>query len=366
MLLRSALLRRLLRGSNRKRGLAPGTVVATGEVQTRAVTVSALVYTEGGCREHTGLTAADACALAYEPGVTWLTVDGVHDAHLIEELGRTFGIHKLIQEDIAHTTQRAKCEVHEGYLYLVVPMITFDPVGPEVRAEQVSLVLGDTWVVSFLEDPGDLFEPVRTRIRSGGPIRARKADYLAFSLLDIIVDHYFVALESAGDLAERLEVDVVERPDRNVQFRLNALRRELMLVRRSIWPVREAVSAFGRSESPLVHEETRPYLRDVHDHTIQAVDLAENLRELMAGLMDLYMSSISNRTNEVVKTLTIVSAIFIPLTFIAGVYGMNFDPNVSPYSMPELGWRYGYVGTLAFMALTAAIMIGWFKWRRWF
>ena len=360
----SSVLRRLLRGNASKQGTTPGTVQYTGRDRSdRAVHVWTFHYDAAGLNEEENVGIADACALREKTGVTWVLVDGVHDAGVIEQIGEAFGLHRLVQEDIANTSQRAKLEAYPTYLFLVVPMVTF---GDEaVKIEQVSLVLGENWVLAFIEDPGDVFDTVRNRLRAGGPLRRRGADHLCAALLDVIVDGYFVSLEALGDLVADFEGAVLEKPTRETQVALNTLRRELVLLRRSIWPVREATMQIERTESPLVHDDTRPYLRDTYDHAVQAIDITESLRELVSGLHDLYLSSLSNRMNEVMKTLTIISAIFIPLTFIAGVYGMNFDPDTSPYNMPELRWLYGYPASLVLMLVVALSMVGWFRYRKW-
>ena len=355
---------RLLRGKAEARGTEAGTTAYHGGPRpARPVHVWTFTYDRAHLDERPDEPVHVACGRKDAAGVTWILADGVHDEAIVDEIGEAFGLHRLVREDVASTTQRAKLEAYDGYVYVVLPMITFDPARTAFHAEQVSLVLGDGWVLAFLEDPGDVFEPVRNRLRAGSALRGRGADALFAALVDVIVDGYFVALEAAGDRLAALELRVMGQPDPDVQIAINGLRRELMLFRRGIWPVREVTGQLERLESALVRDETRPYFRDTYDHAVQAIDITESLRELVSGLTDLYLSSLSNRMNEVMKTLTIVSALFIPLTFIAGVYGMNFHG--SPYNMPELEWRYGYPAALAFMALTAAIMVGWFWWRGW-
>ncbi len=355
----ASMVRRLVRHPQRTQGLRPGAVVHVGDEQTHDVTLCLARYDGATLEEKTLASVEEAVALREARETVWINVDGVHDTAVVEALGEGFGIHPLIQEDIANTTQRAKCEVHDGYLYVVLPMLTYEA-DHTVRAEQVSLLFGDGWILSFLEDPGDLFDPVRERLRVGrGRIRTAGADYLAFALTDVIVDGYFVALEGLGDVIEILEAETLADPDQATQQRILSLRRELIFMRRSAWPVRELLSQIDRSESPLIEADTRPFFRDTYDHAVQVIDIVESMRDLMGGLMDLYMSSLSNRMNEVMKFLTIVGTIFIPLTFVAGIYGMNFD------RMPELHARYGYPIAVAAMLLIAVGLVLYFKKRRW-
>ncbi len=352
--------RRLLGHTHRTRGLAPGSVVHIGAERAHAVHLSVVQYDEGGIEERPLSGVDEAIALKDAPGTKWITIDGVHDPAIIEEIGKGYGIHSLVQEDVANTTQRPKCEPFDAYLYLVLPMLSFDAASQAIRAEQVSIIAGKGWLLCFLEDPGDVFEPVRLRLRAGrGRIRTAGSDYLAFTLIDVIVDGYFAVLESLGTLVEELEEDVLDDPDQETQQRILRLRRELVFMRRAAWPVRELVSQVERSESPLVDEATRPFFRDTYDHAVQVLDIVESMRDLVGGLMDLYMSSLSNRMNEVMKFLTIVGTIFIPLTFVAGIYGMNFD------YMPELRLPYAYPLALLGMLAIALALLGYFKHRKW-
>jgi magnesium transporter len=356
----SPVLRRLMRGGARKHGLQPGTVLYTGEDRSaRPVRVWTFRYDAAHLDEQEESAVGDACTLRETPGVTWVLVDGVHEAAVIEEIGAAYGLHRLVQEDIANIGQRSKLEAYQGYLYLVVPMVTFEADGGLVKVEQVSLVLGDDWVLAFLEDPGDVFDAVRNRLRAGGPLRERGADALMAGLLDVIVDGYFVALEALADAVADLETLVTDRPQRRTQLALNSLRRELVLLRRALWPVREATMQLERADSGLVRDETRPYLRDSYDHAVQAIDIAESLRDLVSGLNDLYLSSVSNRTNEVMKVLTTVSTVFLPLTFITGIFGMNFE------FLPWLHSPVAFPIVAAVMFGLAVGMLGYFRLKRW-
>ena len=295
------------------------------------------------------------------PGVTWLDIDGVHQAEVLESVGNYANLHPLVLEDIHNTYQRPKVEDYDDYLYIVLKMISWDSDSNEAQAEQVSLILGKSYVISFKEDPGDIFDPIRQRLREGkGRIRKLGADYLAYSLLDQVVDHYFIVLENLGERVEDLEEELVTNPDKSTLQTIYHLKRELIYLRKSVWPLREAISSLERGESPLFQPETLIYLRDVYDHTIQVIDTIETFRDMVSGMLDIYLSSVSNRMNEVMKVLTIIATIFIPLTFITGVYGMNFN------YMPELQWRWGYFSIWGVMIVIVIGMVVYFKRKGWF
>lgn len=294
------------------------------------------------------------------PGVTWLDIDGVHQTDVLESVGACANLHPLVIEDIHNTYQRPKVEDYEDYLYIVLKMISWDGDSKELQGEQVSLILGQNYVLSFKEDPGDIFDPVRSRLREGkGRLRKMSADYLAYALLDQVVDHYFIVLENLGEQIEDLEDELVTNPDSSTLQTIHHLKRELIFLRKSVWPLREAISSLERGESPLFQPETLVYLRDVYDHTIQVIDTIETFRDMVSGMLDIYLSSISNRMNEVMKVLTIIATIFIPLTFIAGVYGMNF------VNMPELQWPWGYFMVWGVMIIIFIGMLIFFKRKKW-
>lgn len=292
-------------------------------------------------------------------GVLWLNVNASHDTDLLQAIGKRFGLHRLTLEDIASTHQRAKMDAHADHLFLTVRMLQ-GGLGTEVTSEQVSLVLGSGFLISFQEREGDVFGPVRERLRSSpGRIREAGADYLAYALMDVIVDHYFVVLERVSEELEALEDLVLEGPGDGVPARLRAQRSNLIMIRRAVWPLREVVSSLARGDDPRIETETHVFLRDAYDHVVQVIDIVESLRDVVSSLHDLYMASISNRMNEIMKFLTIVGTIFIPLTFIAGVYGMNFA------DMPELGWKYSYPVALAAMAAIGVSLVFYFRRRKW-
>jgi magnesium transporter len=301
---------------------------------------------------------ADIFPFAPSPAISWVNVEGLHEVDLIRQLGEGLSIHPLVLEDIVSTGQRPKAEEHESYLYIVLPMLSIAE--GRVEDEQLSLILGPNYVVMFQERPGDDFDPVRERIRtSNARIRSRGADYLAYALLDSVVDHYFAVLESVGTMADDLEAEVLEGNRADTMHRLHALKREMLVVRRAVWPVREMLNNLIRTECELVSDETKVYLRDVYDHAVRIIDTVEVLRDVVSGLIDLFLSNLSARLNEVIKSLTVMASIFIPLTFIVGLYGMNFE------FMPELKVWWAYPALWLIMLSIAGGMIWHFKRKGW-
>ena len=304
----------------------------------------------------------EECLQSHEgPGVAWINVDGLSDAETLESLLDRFGIHPLVMEDVTSLEQRPKLEDYGNYLFAVLKMLTLDEKTGRLLSEQVSIILGDRFVLSLQEDVGDLFDPVRERLRTGkGKLRKMGSDALAYSLVDAVVDGYFSILEKLGDQVDALEEELVASPGRQTLHTLHDLKRELVFLRHSIWPLRELIGNLERGESPLLGEQLAPYLRDLYDHTVQVLETVESLRETLSGMLDIYLSSISNRMNEIMKVLTIISTLFIPLTFIAGVYGMNFR------FMPELEWRWGYAAIWGVMVAVSAAMLRYFHRKGWF
>ncbi len=293
--------------------------------------------------------------------VTWIDIEGLQDIGLLDGLGGCYGLHPLILEDILNTDQRPKSDDMENYIYVVLKMLDFDPASLEIVSEQVSIVFGRNYVISLQEGrEGDLFEPLRERIRGGkGRMRSLGPDYLAYSLLDTIIDHYFVILEKFAERIEMLEDDLVNDPQPETLQQIHRLKREMIFLRKSAWPLREVVSDLEKSESDLIQPATKIFLRDIYDHAIHIVDSIESYREMLSSMLDIYLSSVSNRMNQVMKVLTIIATIFMPLTFLAGVYGMNFK------HMPELGWSWGYPLVLVLMFALAGAMIYFFKKKNW-
>ena len=351
----------LKKRSKKKIGAPPGTLVHVGEARQEQITINLIDYDAEQLSEEL-LPFGEVqrcCQLKASPTVSWVNVNGVHEIGHIETLGNCFNLHPLVLEDILNTDHRPKLEDYDDYLFLVLKMLFYDREGG-IRTEQVSLVLGPNYVLSFQEQVGDVFDHVRERLR-GAKCRIRKhgADYLAYALMDAVVDGYFSILETIGDELEEMEQELMVAPSPQTLNRIHHFKREMILLRKSVWPLRELIAALQRGESELIGETTAIYLRDVYDHTIQVVDTVETFRDLIAGMLDLYLSSISNRMNEVMKVLTIIATIFIPLTFLAGIYGMNFE------YMPELKWRWGYFGLWGVMLLVAAGLLVFFRRKKW-
>lgn len=330
-----------------------------GPARARPITVTVIEYDESRFNEQTCTRPGDLRALILRPTVTWINADGIHDTGMVQAIGDAVGIHPLTLEDIANTSQRPKIEDYGDYLYVAIRMLSPDSDG-EFQSKQVSLVLGRGYVISFQEQPGDAFERIRERLRAGaGRLRSEGADYLFYALLDAIVDGYFGVIEVFGERIEAVEEEVVADPDRETLQAIYALKRSLVALRRSVWPLRDVVAELERGDSPLIRESTLVYLRDVYDHTIEVAETVETYRDTMSGLLDVYLSSQSSRMNEIMKVLTIIATIFIPLTFIAGLYGMNFA------YMPELRHPWGYPAALTLMAIIAGVMLLYFKKKGW-
>jgi magnesium transporter len=350
---------RLVRKRGRKVGAAPGTLVHVGESSSAETQLRLIRFNADEVTESVLQSAGDCRSQLQNEHVHWYNIDGVHQAHVVQTVGECFGLHGLVMEDILNTDHRPKIENHGDYIYIVLKMLQYDEERQETRSEQLSLIVGRQYVLAFQERVGDVFDGVRNRLRTGRGIRQKPADYLAYALIDAIVDNYFLLLEKFGDEVEQLEEEVLTHPTPATLARIHHFKREMLLLRKSVWPLREVLSSLSRDESPLISQETRFFLRDVYDHSIHIIDTIETMRDLLSGMLDLYMSSISQRMNEIMKTLTIFASIFMPLTFIAGVYGMNFD------YMPELRWFWGYPIVLAVMALIAGGLVLLFKTRKW-
>jgi magnesium transporter len=344
-------------------GASPGTLRPPPDA-LQAVRITAIHYTPEHYQEES-ITDVTAFLQSIPPtGVLWLNVYGLGDVSVLEQLGTHFGLHPLCLEDVMNVPQRPKLEDYDDYEFLIFRMaIPQEELG---STEQVSLFLGPSYVITFQERHGDAFEPVRQRLRQKrGKIRYSGADYLAYALLDAAIDGFFPLLEEIGDRLAGLEEAVLMMPTRQTLEEIYRVRRSLTGLRRALWPAREAVNAFARGESKLVTEQTTLFLRDCYDHVLQVLDVLESYRDLASGLMDTYLSSQSHRMNEVMKVLTIIATIFIPLTFVAGIYGMNFNPAKSPWNMPELNWYWGYPFSLLLMAGLALLLLAFFRRKGW-
>jgi magnesium transporter len=349
---------RLVKRRSVKGGLPPGTLVHIGERKTEKTRITIIDYDETQFEEKQAKRIEECFPFKDKPTVTWINIDGIHQVEIIEKLGSHFGLHPLLLEDILNTEQRPKMEDFGDYIFVVLKMLYHNEA--EIEAEQVSLIFGSNFVISLQEREGDVFDPIRERIRKGkGRIRKAGADYLAYALLDAIVDNCFLILETLGERIEDTEQQLAANPVPETLQLIRKLKKGMIFLRKAIWPLREVVSGLERCESVLIHESTGAYLRDVYDHTIQVIDTVESYRDMVSGMLDIYLSSISNKMNEVMKVLTIFAAIFIPLTFVAGIYGMNFR------FMPELGWQWGYPMILIVMGSIAAGMLNYFRRKRW-
>lgn len=345
---------------SKKVGLSPGTLIHIGEMKAEKVKITIIDYDEEQIQEREAKGVEECFPFKDKPTVTWINIDGIHDIEIIEKIGKHFGIHSLVLEDILNTAQRPKMEDLGDYIFIVLKMIKYDDKKAEIKSEQVGLILGSNYVISFQEQEGDVFDPIRERIRNAkGRIRKMRSDYLTYALIDTIVDNYFIILEKIGEKIEDIEEELVTNPTPVTLQIIYNLKRDLIFLRKSVWPLREVVSGMLRGESSLIQKSTNIYLRDVYDHTIQVIDTIETFRDMIAGMLDIYLSSISNKMNEVMKVLTIIATIFIPLTFIAGVYGMNFR------YMPELGWHWGYPLVLVLMAIVGILMVLYFRKKKW-
>jgi magnesium transporter len=343
-------------------GSPPGTLVADPEAPRPLLHV--VGYGPGGFREAEGRDGSAVAAFLGKWPVLWVHVEGMGDASVVGEIGRIFGLHPLALEDVLHVHQRAKVEVYEKNLYVVVRSLLLNE---RLETEQMSLFLGEGFVVSFQEKPGPgPDDVVRERIRQEkGRIRAEGADYLLYTLLDAVLDGCFPVLERFGDRLDELEVRLLERPGASLASQIHEAKRDIQTARRAVWPMRDALSLLVREGSPFLSPAIRPYLRDCYDHAIQLMDVVETYREISVGMTDLYLSGLSNRMNEIMKVLTIIATLFIPLSFIASLYGMNFDPEASPFNMPELKWKWGYPFALGLMGLTALGLLVFFRWKGW-
>jgi magnesium transporter len=351
---------RLLKRTSAKAGLPPGTLLHVGEEKSHNVSLSVIDYDSGRVDEKARASIDDCVALKERPSVTWINVNGIHDVPVMEGIGKAFHLHPLLLEDVMHTGQRPKMDDYETHLFVVLKMVKCRKDHEEIEVEQISIVIGPGFVISFQEWEGDVFDSVRERIRSGkGRIRLMGSDYLGYALIDAVVDNYFLALERMGEIIDGFQDEVLTDPGPETLQEIQQAKRDMIFFRRSVWPLREAVSSLEREESPLITEPVRPYLRDIYDHTIQVIDTVETFRDLISGTLDVYLSSLSNRMNEVMKVLTIIATIFIPLTFVAGIYGMNFK------YMPELEWRWGYFAIWGVMLVLAALMLIGFKRKKW-
>lgn len=343
-----------------KSGLSPGSLIHVGERLESEVRISVLEYERDAIEAYDTLSMGELIERKRPDTVTWVTVTGLHDVGPIEAMGQHFGIHPLVLEDILNTHQRPKFEEFDDYLFIVLKSLRFDQQAETVAYEQISLLLLEGFVFTFKEKSDETFEPIRLRLMNGhSHFRSHAGDYLAYALLDTIVDQYFVFQDSLDQALDALEDEVLESPTPDTLARIQRLKREMVLVKRGIAPLRELLSTLVRSETSLIRESTKVYLRDVYDHALRVAESFESYRDLLSGFLDVYLSNISNKMNEVMKVLTVFAAIFIPLTFIAGIYGMNFE------HMPELKWVWAYpLLWVGFLTIAGGLLL-YFKRKKW-
>ncbi|MDY6843440.1 MAG: magnesium/cobalt transporter CorA [Thermodesulfobacteriota bacterium] len=345
---------------SKKAGLSPGTLIHIGGKKIEKEKITFTRYNDKFFEEKEVETIEECFIFSEEQTVTWINISGIHDVEIIDKVGKHFDVHPLVLEDIVNTEQRPKMEDFENYIFVILKILQYDENKRMLKSEQVSIVLSPYVVISFQESEGAIFQNIRMRLKNGkGRIRRMGADYLAYALIDTIIDHYFIILEKLGDTIEGLEEEVVTSPGQKTAHEIHELKREISFLRRSIWPLRELISGMERGETTLICESTRIYLRDVYDHTIQIMEVIETMRDTLLGMFDVYISSISNKMNEIMKILTIITTIFIPLTLITGIYGMNFK------CMPELEWDWGYYGALFLMVGIGSSLFAFFKKRKW-
>ena len=351
----------LFRNPPKQIGLSPGSLIHVGEQKVERPILSFIDYCEEKYEVSKDVLLDDCLLLKSDATVSWINLDGIHDISYVEAFGKAFDLHSLALEDILNTGHPPKFEEFDNCALIITKMFYFDEETFRIQAEQISLVLTAENVLTFQERPGDVFDGVRERLkRKSGRIRQRGPDYLAYTLIDSVVDSYFHVLEKIGDRLDYLETQLIDRPTQELLQQVHQMKGQLIFLRKAVWPMREVVGSLLHSESELLDESTNVFLRDLYDHAIQVLDTVESFRETASGLVDLYMSSVSQRMNEVMQVLTIMASIFIPLTFIAGIYGMNFE------LMPELKWRYGYPMVWGLMLLCGVGMLWFFKRKKWF
>jgi magnesium transporter len=344
-----------------KVGQQPGTAVYTGKKKKVETQITVLTFSEHDFHEFKGKTLEETLPAAKEPGITWVHIDGLQNVAVIEELAKKYKIHPLTVEDILNVDQRPKVEEFEGYVFITLKLLTWSAKRSSFSIEQISFVFGKDFLLSFQERENSHFNQIRERLHgvSNQRMRQQGSDYLAYRLMDCVVDYYFVVLEGIGDQIEKAEDQIIADPQQKNTRTIYKLKRQMMILRKSIWPMREAISHMSQMEAALITPFTRVYLRDLYDHIVQAIDTVETFRDILASMLDVYLSSLTNRMNEIMKTLTIIATIFIPITFLASLYGMNF------VYMPELHWHYGYFIVLGIMSVVVFIMLMYFRRKKW-
>jgi len=347
------------RGS--KVGLAPGTLVHIGEKKVEKIRINIVAYNAEKIVEKEIDSVEECLNFKDKPGLNlWINVTGLDQTDIIENVGSYFDIHPLTLEDILNTGQRPKMEDYESYVYTVLKMMLLDTKNDDITIDQISIIFGYNYILSFQEREDDVFNPLRERLKNpASRLRKSGVDYLAYGLIDAVIDNYFLILEHFGEAIEELEDELVVQPSPETLRTIQKYRRNMIIIRKSVWPLRELINGMQKIESEIIKDNTRIYLRDIYDHTIQVIDSVEDFRDILSSMIDVYLSSLSNKMNDIMKVLTVIATIFIPLTFIAGVYGMNFK------YMPELDSRWGYPAVLLFMAILGTSMLAYFRKKKW-
>ncbi len=352
--------------SKKKKGLKPGSVVFVGEKKIEKPRIRIIDYSKETLKEHEVSSIEECFPLKGSSTLSWINIDGLHDEELLIKLGEHFNLHPLSMEDIANTGQRPKLEINDDYILVILKMLYLSEDNKELISEQFSVIIGRNYVLSFQEQVGDVFDQVRHRLRKTSPReRFLNADYLAYTLIDAVIDHYYVVLEETSNKIESMEDILIRHPQPHDLEIIHELKRHLVYMRKVTWPLREVIGGLERDETKLIRNETKIYLRDLYEHTIQVIDTVETFRDMVSGLLDIYLSSISNKMNDVMKVLTIIATIFIPLGFLAGVYGMNFDTSVSVLNMPELRSPYGYIMFWSIALIIGGGLFAFFKKKKW-
>ena len=345
---------------SKKAGLPPGTLVHVGKKKATRVQIRVIDFDPQNISERQCDKIGDCFAYRDSDRISWINIDGIHDVSVIQSIGDHFGLHPLMLEDVMNTEHRPKSEEYENYLFVTLKMLGISKKGNRIVTEQVSMAVGEKWLLSFQEKAGDLFDPLRERLRSNlGLVRKRGSDYLMYRLLDIVVDNYFLVIEHVNDRIEHLEDRINQAADKQCLDDLQALRKQVAHIRRAIFPLREAVYNLQKSATNLIHPSTEKYLQDVAEHIVQLSDSVESQRDLLGNVYDLYQTGVSMRMNQIMQMLTIIATIFIPMTFIAGVYGMNFE------YMPELQWKYSYFVVWGLMIAVFVGMLIYFRRKQW-
>lgn len=344
---------------SQKAGLPPGSLIHVGDIRSGKVKIRILDYSADFVNEFEFDNINEALKCPSNGQVHWIEVAGIHRVEVIEKLGTAYGIHPLILEDILNTRQTPKIDLQPEYVFIAAKNLAYSSDSDWISGQQVSLIVGENYIISFLETDEDCFRTIKERLRNPkSKIRSLPADYLAYAILDCIVDHYYVVLENLGERIEQIENSIMKESDPTVLHAINRIKREMLIIRKAVWPLREVMNSIGRGDSQLFQANTLVYIRDVYDHTIQIIDTIEMYRDTVSGMLDIYLSSVSNKLSEVMKILTIISTFFIPLTFIVGVYGMNFK-------MPELEMEHGYAGVWIVMISIGLMMFRYFRRKKW-